>query len=200
MDIAIIGTGNIGATLARHWHRAGHTLRLGSRSPSDSQAAELAREVAAEVSDPAAAAAAAQVIALAIPGPAVIPTAQELGAGWRGKTVVVPANHMQGGPGNLAAAVAEAAPGCAVIRAFNTIGFEVLAAAEIDGEQVDMLYACSEGSEPVAEQLISDCGLRPIAVGGLEQARLLDDLFQLWVSIAFGGRRGRGIAFALRGG
>jgi 8-hydroxy-5-deazaflavin:NADPH oxidoreductase len=199
VEVAIIGTGNIGSTLARHWHRAGHRLHLGSRDPADVGARELAEEVSASLGTPAEAAARGEVVALAIPGGAVGDTVRELTGELASKTIVVPANQMGAGSGNIAGEVDQLLPGARVIRAFNTLPFELIASAELDGEQLDMLYACSEDADEVAGELISACGLRPVRVGGIEQAALLDDLFALWATLAFGGGRGRRIAFALRG-
>ncbi len=199
MEIAIIGTGNIGATLARHWARAGHRLHLGSRDPGDAGARELADEVSASLSTPAAAAAQGEVVTLAIPGDAIADTVRELAGELEAKTIVVPANQIGRGDSDFAGEVLELVPGAGVIRAFNTLPFELIAAGTLDGERLDMLYAASDDADALAAELISACGLRPIRVGGIEQAPLLDGMFALWAALAFGGGRGRRIAFALRG-
>ena len=200
VEITVIGTGNIGATLARHWSAAGHRLHLGSRDPDDRGAGELATEVSASLGTPAAAVARGEVVALAIPGSAVATTVGELAGELATKTIVVPANQMGARGSNIAGDVHELVPTAGVVRAFNTLPFELIAAGTLDGEQLDMFYAASEDADGLAAELISACGLRPIRVGGIEQAPLLDELFALWAALAFGGGRGRGIAFALRGG
>jgi predicted dinucleotide-binding enzyme len=200
VEITIIGTGNIGSALARHWDAAGHGLHLGSRDPEDEQVQQLAAEVGADVSQPAVATARGEVVVLAVPGAVVVPAVHELRDQLAGRTLLIPANEMGASTGNMAAAVAEAAPGCEVIRAFNTIPFELIASGQIEGEPVDGFYVSTEDASAVAEQLISECGLRPIRVGGLEQGALLDALFALWVELAFRRGWGRGIAFGLRGG
>lgn len=199
MEIAVIGSGNIGSTLARHWSAAGHGVHLGVRDVTDSSVRELAGEVSASVSTPDDAAARSEVVAFAIPGGVLAEAVRGLAAELEGNTIVVPANRMGGDKGNLAREVADLVPGTAVIRAFNTLPFELIAAGSLDGEQLDMFYAASENGDGVATELISACGLRPISIGGIEQAGLLDDLFALWAALAFGGGRGRRIAFALRG-
>jgi 8-hydroxy-5-deazaflavin:NADPH oxidoreductase len=47
----------------------------------------------------------------------------------------------------------------------------------------------------VAEQMITDIGLRPIYVGGVEQAGLVDAVAGLWFALAFGQGKGRNLAF-----
>lgn len=41
MQIAIIGTGNVGKALAKRWLDAGHTIIFGSRQPSSQNATSL---------------------------------------------------------------------------------------------------------------------------------------------------------------
>ena len=190
MDIGIIGTGSVGATLARRWHSAGHTITLGARDPSAAAVVDLAGEVGGAALSPQEAAERSQVVVLAIPGGAVAGTAASLAGALAGKVVVVPANDMRGAVGDVAAAAAEAAPGARVVRAFNTIPFEAMAAGGVDG-----FYACDDDADETARTLVAACGLRPVRVGTLEAAPLLDGLFQLWAALVFGRGMGRGIAF-----
>jgi predicted dinucleotide-binding enzyme len=199
VDIAVIGTGNMAGTLARHWSAAGHRLHLGSRDPDDRGARELAEAVSASLGTPAAAVARGEVVALAIPGSAVAETVRQLAGELAGKTIVVPANQMGARGINIAGDVHEIVPAAGVVRAFNTLPFELIAAGTLDGDQLDMFYAATEEADAVAAELISACGLRPISVGGIEQAPLLDELFALWAALAFGRGHGRRIAFGLRG-
>ena len=46
-----------------------------------------------------------------------------------------------------------------------------------------------------AEQLIGDVGLRPVRVGGLDRADLVDAVFRLWIALAIQGGRGRRLGF-----
>jgi predicted dinucleotide-binding enzyme len=201
MDIAIIGTGNIGSTLARHWAKAGHRIIFGSRRVDDPAIKARAAEVGAAVVSPDAAASRGEVVVYAVPGDGVISAIAGHARSLAGKVVVVPANVMGGRVANLARDAQEAAPEARIVRAFNTIAWETIAAGAIDGQPVDLLYVSSDGPTiDVAEKLIRDCGLRPVRVGDVAQGHLIDQLFAVWVALAFGQKRGRGIAFALRGG
>jgi predicted dinucleotide-binding enzyme len=199
MDIAIIGTGSIGSALARHWAAAGHTIHLGARNPDAETVRALAEAVGAEVASPVAAIERTQVVVLAIPGGAIGTGVEEMRSQLDGKTLLIPANEMGGGSGNMAADVAEMLPNSQVIRAFNTIPWELIADGQIDGEPVDGFYVSTEDAAATAEQLISECGLRPIRVGGIAEGTLLDSLFALWVELAFRRGWGRHIAFGVRG-
>src|SRR6478609_5393131 len=67
MKIGIIGAGEIGGALARHWGAAGHQLMIASRHPEQLQA--LAREIGPDVKvgTPREAAEFGEVIMLAVP-------------------------------------------------------------------------------------------------------------------------------------
>jgi predicted dinucleotide-binding enzyme len=199
-NIGIIGAGNIGSALARHWHSAGHSLALGVNDPTSGTVRALADEVEAQVGTPADVAATVEVVTLAIPGQAVLRVVEELGADrLDGRTLVVPANDMARRGGNLAADVARIAGGSLVVRAFNTISVETLTAGRVNGEPVDMFYVSHEPATALAEQLISDCGLHPVRIGDLASGHLVDALFDLWLALAYARRLGRGVVLALRG-
>jgi 8-hydroxy-5-deazaflavin:NADPH oxidoreductase len=74
-----------------------------------------------------------------------------------------------------------------VAKAFN-VNFAVLY-DQIDQQRVrpSNLYAAEDGAREVAEQLIDDAGYDPVSVGGLDQARALEDHLGLVVAIAQGG-------------
>ena len=64
MEVAVIGGGNVGATLARGCARAGHRVVLGVRTPGDAKHAALAPLAVKSVHD---AAAGAAIVVLAMP-------------------------------------------------------------------------------------------------------------------------------------
>jgi predicted dinucleotide-binding enzyme len=65
--------------------------------------------------------------------------------------------------------------------------------AQIEGE----VTAPSTHSGQAVASLITDIGLRPIYIGGLEQADLLDKLTRLWFTLALQQGRGRHLALKL---
>jgi predicted dinucleotide-binding enzyme len=66
----------------------------------------------------------------------------------------------------------------------------------IDGIQADMLYVGPDlDARTAIEQLIADCGMRPVYVGDKAQAALVDNLGALWGALAFGQKLGRRLAF-----
>jgi 8-hydroxy-5-deazaflavin:NADPH oxidoreductase len=80
-----------------------------------------------------------------------------------------------------------AAPGALVARAFSSLGWENFAEPNLDGVAADLLWCGPDGAaEARVEGLISEVGLRPVRVGGLDQLGLVDMLVGLWFALAFG--------------
>ncbi len=135
MKIGIIGSGNIGGTLARLFAGAGHEVVV-SNSRGPESLAGLVGEIgpAATAATPAGAAEAGEVVIVAIP----FFRHTELPAGaMAGKIVVDATNYYAGRDGGLpevesgaagsSELVAQALAGAKVVKAFNTIHFRHLA-------------------------------------------------------------------------
>src|SRR5262245_21454448 len=88
MKIGIIGTGEIGGALARHWSAAGHQLLISSRHPDELQ--PLAKELGANVrvGTPREAAAFGEVVMLAVPYGATPQVGRDYAAELKGKIVL----------------------------------------------------------------------------------------------------------------
>lgn len=78
MKIGIIGSGNIGGNLGKHWIKAGHEVMFSSRHPEELK--PMASEVGAQTGTTIEAAAFGEVILLAIPFGKVPELAQEIGS------------------------------------------------------------------------------------------------------------------------
>src|SRR5512138_3612503 len=92
--IAVLGAGNIGATLARKWAAAGHEVRLGSRDPGADAIQALAASLGARTLAHAEAVDGAGVVVLALPGAAVAPVVAGLGGALDGKIVIDTTNKV----------------------------------------------------------------------------------------------------------
>lgn len=93
MDVAVIGAGSVGATLARGWARAGHRVVLAVRAPSDPKHAPLAPLPLKTVAD---AAQGASVIVLATPWGAAQDALGACGEALAGKVLVDATNPIYG--------------------------------------------------------------------------------------------------------
>jgi predicted dinucleotide-binding enzyme len=192
MRIAVIGAGNIGATLARKWSAAGHAVVFGVRDPSAEKPRALASELGGSVAVPSEAAQGADVVVLAIPGAVVDETMAVIGEGAATGVVIDAANNIGADPPNNLASVRRHAPGAGYVRAFNTLGWENFEQPAIDGVILDLFFAGDEGrASSVAEELIADVGLRPVRLGGEDAVGLVDALLRVWFALVTGGGRSR---------
>jgi predicted dinucleotide-binding enzyme len=156
MNITVIGRGNVGGGLAARWRRAGHAVEELGRDGGDASGAD--------------------VLLVAVPGPAI---ADALGKvrGIEGKVTIDATNAVRGR--NEAhesnAHEVKALTGGPVAKSFNLNFARVY--DEIDDQRVrpGNLYAADDDAREVTEQLIRDAGYDPINLGGLDQARAMED-------------------------
>jgi hypothetical protein len=195
MKISIIGAGNIGGTLGRKWAAAGHRVAFGVRHPADSKFEAL--QASGEVTGVGEAAAFGEVVVLALPGAAVEDFVSSHAEALAGKIIIDTTNNVRQAPMNLLASLAEKVPGARLVRAFNTLGWENFADPQIGGEQIDLFFCGDPAARPAAEQLIAEIGLRPVYIGGIDQAAALDGMTRVWFALALGQGYGRRTAFKL---
>ena len=185
MQIGIIGVGEIGGALARHWAAAGHQLLISSRHPEQLQA--LAKELGpnVKVGAPREAAAFGEVVMLAIPYGATPQVGRDYAAELKGKVILDAGNPYPSRDGDMAVrdrtrgtgvASAEYLPGTRLVRAFNAINSGPL---ERDAfrkpERLGIPLAADDPEAmKVAEQLVRDAGFDPVPVGKLARAREFD--------------------------
>jgi predicted dinucleotide-binding enzyme len=128
------------------------------------------------------------VVVVAVPSSQI---ADALGkvSGFQG-TVAIDATNAYAGRNETYPSLAhevKALVGGPVAKAFN-VNFAVLY-DQIDQHRVrpSNLYAAEDGAREVTEQLIGDAGYDPVSVGGLDQARALEDHLGLIVAVTQGG-------------
>jgi len=185
MKIGIIGTGEIGGALARHWSAAGHQLMISSRHPEQLQA--LAKELGpnVKVGTPREAAAFGDVVMMAVPYGALPQVGRDYAAELKGKVVLDAGNPYPSRDGDMAVrdrqrgtgvASAEYLPGTRLVRAFNAINSGPLEREAFrKPEKIGIPLAADDAEAmKIAEQLVSDAGFDPVPVGKLSRAREFD--------------------------
>ena len=198
VNIAIIGSGQVGTALARAFGRAGHTVIFGVRTPDASRSNERT------IAD---ASAGADVVVLAVPFDAV-PDVVAAASGFPGKTVIDATNPlgMRNGALDLtlgfdasgAERVAALAPRAHVFKTFNQTGAENMARADAYHPAPVMLVAGDDATrKPVVMGLVFQVGFQAVDAGPLSAARLLEPLAMLWIELALKRGLGRDFAFAL---
>jgi 8-hydroxy-5-deazaflavin:NADPH oxidoreductase len=205
MKIAVIGAGNVGATLAGRWSALGHEVVLGAQDPASEKARATAASLGLTVSSLPEAAGQADVVLLATPGDVVIQAAQGCGD-LTGKILVDatnPLNPQLSGlnhPEGLSSAqrLAMAIPGARVVKAFNTIGFGIMADPVLDGRR-SVLFLSGDDREAVDQvsTLAREMGFEPVFLGGLSTSRMQEEHALLWIHLGVKAGLGRDFAFSL---
>lgn len=185
LRIGIIGTGNIGGALARHWVNAGHEVLMSSRHPEELEglAAELGPR--ARAGTPREAAEFGEVVLISVPYGAMPQISQDFAPILSGKVVLDTGNPIAGRDGDIVAASLEKGtgiatqeflPGALVVRAFNCIPAASLA-NQPDRSPARIAIPLA-GDDPaaldVAQRLVDDAGFDGVVVGPLELARHFD--------------------------
>jgi 8-hydroxy-5-deazaflavin:NADPH oxidoreductase len=175
MKIAVFGTGHVGGTLGQRWRAAGLDVAYGSRAGSGVGPGDAPVRPAGD------AVTGADVVVLAVPGDAVAEVVAANGAALAGKVVIDATNRFGQPEVNSRAAIAAAAPGAGYVRAFNTLGWENFADPP---EGAVLFFAADPGARPVAEELITAVGLKPIFAGDDAAAcGAVDALLPLWFAL-----------------
>lgn len=194
MDIAILGTGNVGAALGRRWANVGHQIHFGSRQPEAEKVRRLidsnpAAHRAGSVAD---AVAVAPVVVLATPFDYALDAIQQV-ADWRDKVLIDCTNPLNasfdglqlGFTESAAEKIAASADGAKVVKAFNTASVATMENPRYGEQQATMFY-CGDDAEAkqVVGELISQLDMEAVDSGPLQNARYLEPLAMLYIHLA----------------
>lgn len=188
MNIAIIGSGNIGGGLARAWRKRDHQVSFGARDPGEAELSALCKEIGARAATIADAVGGADVVVLALPAKAVDDLSKA--ASFAGKTVIDCTNNVAPGmqlafghTTSWAEQVAAKLPGAHVCKSFNAQGAENLADPVYGGVRATNWYCGDDAAaKQRVHQLVEDVGFEAVDAGPLSAARLLEPLMLLWIA------------------
>lgn len=195
MNIGIIGSGNMGASMGKIWAAKGHKVLF-----SFSKDQEKLREVAAaagpnaRTGTPAEAVAFGELILLSVLW-ASVPEALKAAGPLRGKTLFSCVNCLKpdlsglvlGTTTSAAEEIAKLLPDGKVVEAIPPMA-QILAAdsRRLDGQQISAFYC---GDDPVAKasvaSLLRDLDLDPVDAGPLTSARYIEPAGMLNVQLAY---------------
>jgi predicted dinucleotide-binding enzyme len=202
MNIAIIGTGNVGSALAEAWSKAGHTIHLGVRDTSQfKNKARLEGISGVRVHSISEAVAASEVVLIAAVPQATQSIARDLGDVSR-KVIIDAMNSLRTRPEPYATST-EALQhwtNCVqVVKCFNTTGSENMANPVYDGIGIDMFMAgSSQSGKAIAGQLAKDAGFAACYdFGGDDKFELLEQFAFAWINLTIMQGYGRNRAFKL---
>jgi hypothetical protein len=202
MDIAVIGTGNVGSTLAAKWAEKGHTIRLGVRDTADFKGKHLLENPGIRAYPIAEAVRHADVVLLATPAVAAIEVTKALGD-TAGKVIIDAMNIVRGngpqGYSTTAQAILDHSTTEDVVKCFNTTGFNNMKDPRYGDERLD-LFMCgdSERGKAICEELAKDAGFAECYdVGGNDKFELMEQFAFFWINLAMMRGYGREIGFKL---
>lgn len=168
MNITVIGRGNVGGGLGRLWERAGHQVTALGREGGDASGSD--------------------VVVVAVPSGA-IDDALGLVEGIEGKVAIDATNPFAGRAEEFESLAhqVKARTNGPVAKAFNANFATLYDQIGRQRARPSCLYSADEEARQVTEELIRDAGYDPVFVGGLEQARPLEDFLQVFMGIAQSG-------------
>lgn len=206
MQIAIIGTGNVGSAIARGLKGKGHPVVFGSRSTTDAGLRALAVETGATLATPSEAAAQADVVILALPWAAAEGAVKTLGT-LAGKTVIDCMNPLGMVGGTLGLTVGHSdsggemvqrwLPEARVVKTLNQVGAEMMSDnATLPQRPVMFMAGNDAASKQQAAMLLAALGFEALDAGDISKSRLLEPFALTWINQALFRGKGRRWAFA----
>ena len=205
MQIAIIGTGNVGSAIARGLKGRGHDVTLGVRDTSRPELIALGAETGARLADPHEAAQAADIVILALPWDKAEAAVKTLGD-LSGRIVIDCMNPLAMIDGTLSLAIGHSEsggervqswlPGARVVKTLNQVGAEIMQDnASLPHRPVQFMAGDDPEAKAAVASLLADLGFEPLDAGNLIRARLLEPFAMVWINQAL--LRGKGRMWAL---
>lgn len=199
MNIAIIGSGNVGGALAQQWVKAGHTVLIGAQFPLSDKNIKLATQIGEErFAAIESAVKQCEVILIATPPTAILEVLEQMGD-VTGKVIIDATNSVMKSPEpykTVYHALVDKT-NAEVVKCFNSTGFENMLNPVYNGEGIDMFMAGdSDKAKSIAKQLALDCGFGScIDFGKSDKVELLEKFALSWINLAIMQGHGRDMAF-----
>jgi predicted dinucleotide-binding enzyme len=194
--VAILGTGNVGTALAKGFVQMGLRVVFGTRDANGAKAKEAIAAVPGATAAPLdKAAQTGDFVVIAVPFSSVQQTLQAAGPGnLAGKLVIDTTNPLDFSTGapqwalgfsdSAGETVQRLLPAAKVVKAFNTIGAGLMVHPKLPDGTPDMLIAGNdESAKRDVWRILEAFGWRrPVDMGDMTAARLLEPLAMAWIS------------------
>lgn len=187
LRIAVLGAGNIGRPLGRHWLAAGHTVTFGSRSPERLASFVEPLGERARAATHAEAVEASDVVLLSVPHPALEELLEQVADRLAGKTVIdatSPIGLSADGlfVSELGAGLTQGSwsakrlPDSSVARAFSHFPDELLWSRGTGQRHFWGMAVAADDAEAlrVTQGLVHDAGFVPVPLGGLDDSAAME--------------------------
>ena len=189
----VLGSGEVGTTLAAGLKKHGYEVRIASRSPQKLAAFAAETGIAAGTFDEVAAW--AEGLVLAVNGAACTEVLTQAGVGnLRGKLVIDVTNPMTDAPpvdgvipfftgpnDSLLERTQAAFPDARLVKAFNSVGSSKMVNPSYAGGKPTMFYCGNDvEAKAVVARILEQFGWEPADMGTAVGARAVEPLAQLW--------------------
>jgi len=203
MKVLVLGAGHMGSAFVQQLHAAGHAVSVTARDAAR-PAALAAAHAGVRAVAPQGAAQGQDLIVLAVPYAEAVPALRSLGD-IAGRVVLDISNPLTpdymgltiGHDTSAAEEIARAVPQAVVVKGFNTVFAQVLAAGPDfgNGRRASAFIASdSAPAKQAVNELARSLGYEVVDAGGLKNARYLEPLAGLNIYLGYGAGLGTGIA------
>jgi hypothetical protein len=194
VKIGVIGTGDVGDTLANGFLKHGHGVVRGTRDPAKLSEWAKTAGTRGSVGTMEEAARAAELVVLAVKGTAAEKVVRACGAGLAGKTVIDTTNPIaeaapEGGvlkffttlDDSLMERLQRAAPEARFVKAFSCVGNALMVHPDLPGGRPTM-FVCGNDAQAKEQvrAILDDFGWDVEDLGAAAAARAIEPLCILW--------------------
>lgn len=199
MKIGVIGSGIVGQTLAAGFAKHGHQVTIGSREPQKLEAWRKEKGADVAVGDLEETARFGEIVVVAVAGGAAERAVELAGVeNLAGKVVIDTNNPIAGAPVNgvlpyftgpndsLMERLQRKAPEARFVKAFSCVGNAFMIDPNFAGGPPTM-FICGDddAAKATVTALLREVGWDAEDVGGVEGARAIEPLCQLWCAPGF---------------
>ena len=201
MNIAIIGSGNVGGALAQRWIKAGHTVLIGAKFPLSEKNLKLASQIGEDrFANIENAVKQCEVVLIATPPTAIFDVIEQIDD-VSNKVLIDATNSVMKSPEPYKTVYHCLADktNAEVVKCFNSTGFENMLNPVYNGQGIDMFMAGdNENAKSVTKQLALDCGFGScLDFGNSDKVELLEKFALSWINLAIMQGHGRNMAFTV---
>jgi len=194
--VGVLGSGDVGKVLALGFKKHGHDVRIGSREGTKLAGWSAENGIAEGTFE--AVAGHGEVLVLGVAGRVAEELVKSLARSLEGKTVIDATNPIAGAPVNgilpyftgpndsLMERLQKAAPGARFVKAFSSVGNAFMVNPSFPGGRPTMFIAGDDsGAKAQVTGILEQFGWDAEDVGGVEGARAIEPLCQLWCAPGF---------------
>jgi predicted dinucleotide-binding enzyme len=194
MNIGVIGSGDVGRTLAAGFLRHGHAVTVGTRTPAK-LADWAATHPGVTIADVAGAAASGEMVVLAVKGSAALAALPGCGAdNLAGKPVIDATNPIADVPPvngvltfftslerSLLEELQDAFPAACLVKAFSCVGHALMVNPRFQGGEPTMFICGNDAAaKEIVRGILDQFGWETADMGSAVSARAIEPLCMLW--------------------